>query len=78
MGECAAAVAARPGGDGVSGAGWAATSGAALNAIVAPWFDRDRPKAMSMAFNGASVGGILFAPLWTGLISVLGLARRRH
>jgi MFS family permease len=59
----------------VSGAGWAATSGAALNAIVAPWFDRDRPKAMSMAFNGASVGGILFAPLWTGLISVLGLAQ---
>jgi MFS family permease len=57
----------------VSGAGWAATSGAALNAIVTPWFDRDRPKAMSMAFNGASVGGVLFAPLWTGLISAFGL-----
>lgn len=57
----------------VSGAGWAATSGAALNAIVTPWFDRDRPKAMSMAFNGASVGGVLFVPLWTGLISAFGL-----
>lgn len=58
----------------LSGAGWAATSGAALNAMVAPWFDRDRPKAISMAFNGASVGGILFAPLWIGLNSSIGLS----
>lgn len=58
----------------LSGAGWAATSGAALNAMVAPWFDRDRPKAISMAFNGASVGGILFAPLWMTLISIVGLS----
>ena len=40
----------------VSGAGWAATSGAAINAMVAPWFDRDRPRALSIAYNGASVG----------------------
>lgn len=58
----------------LSGAGWAATSGAALNAMVAPWFERDRPKAISMAFNGASVGGILFAPLWMALISAFGLS----
>ena len=57
----------------ISGTGWAATSGAALNMMVAPWFDRERPKAMSMAFNGASVGGILFTPLWTFLISGFGL-----
>ncbi|MDB5489562.1 MAG: hypothetical protein JWQ58_3277 [Reyranella sp.] len=57
----------------LSGAGWAATSGAALNAMVAPWFEGDRPKAISMAFNGASVGGILFAPLWMALIATLGL-----
>ena len=44
-------------------------SGAALNAMVAPWFDRDRPKAISTAFNGASVGGLLFTPLWTVLIT---------
>ena len=56
-----------------SGSGGAATSGAALNAMVAPWFDRDRPKAISMAFNGASAGGILFAPLWAVLISAFGL-----
>jgi MFS family permease len=58
----------------VSGAGWAATSGVALNAIVSPWFDRDRPRAISLAFNGASVGGVLFAPLWTALIAAFGLA----
>jgi hypothetical protein len=43
-----------------SGAGWAMTSGAALNAIVARWFDRDRPIAIALAFNGASGGGVLF------------------
>jgi MFS family permease len=55
-----------------SGAGWATTSGAALNAIVARWFERDRPKAMSLAFNGASVGGVLFVPLWAFSIDRLG------
>ena len=55
-----------------SAAGWATTSGAALNAIVARWFERDRPKAMSLAFNGASVGGVLFVPLWVFLIDRLG------
>ncbi len=58
----------------VSGAGWAATSGAAINAMVAPWFDRDRPKALSIAYNGASVGGVIFGPLWIALIAQLGFA----
>jgi MFS family permease len=58
----------------LSACGWAATSGAALNALVSPWFDKDRPKAISMAFNGASVGGVLFTPLWTLLIAVLGMS----
>lgn len=56
----------------VSGAGWALTSGAAINAMVAPWFERRRAAAISMAFNGASVGGVLFAPLWALLIARLG------
>jgi predicted MFS family arabinose efflux permease len=56
----------------VSGAGWAATSGAAINAIVAPWFERDRPQAISLAFNGASIGGVIFAPLWVLLIALIG------
>ena len=58
----------------LSGAGWSAMSGAALNAMVAPWFERDRPKAISIAFNGASVGGIVFVPLWTALIAGVGLS----
>ncbi|MCK1541828.1 MFS transporter [Bradyrhizobium sp. 179] len=56
-----------------SAGGWAATSGAALNAIIARWFERDRPKAMSVAFNGASVGGVLFVPLWLFFIDRLGV-----
>lgn len=55
-----------------SAAGWATTSGAALNAIIARWFDRDRPKAMSLAFNGASVGGVVFVPTWVFLIDRFG------
>jgi len=55
-----------------SAAGWATTSGAALNAIVARWFERDRPRAIGLAFNGASVGGVLFVPIWVFLIDRLG------
>ena len=57
----------------LSGAGWSAMSGAALNLIVAPWFERGRARAISTAFNGASIGGLLFAPLWTALIAHAGL-----
>ena len=56
----------------VSGAGWSATSAAAINAIVAPWFVRARPAALGMAYNGGSVGGIIFSPLWVAAISSLG------
>lgn len=59
----------------VSGAGWAMTSGAALNAMVSPWFIHRRPAALSMAYNGASMGGVLFSPLWVLLIGWLGLSR---
>lgn len=56
----------------ISGAGWSATSAAAINAIIAPWFVRSRPAALGMAYNGGSVGGILFSPLWVAAISFLG------
>ncbi|HEU5276045.1 MAG TPA: MFS transporter [Xanthobacteraceae bacterium] len=56
----------------VSGAGWAATGGAAVNAIVSPWFVRTRPVALAMAYNGASIGGVIFSPLWVAAISILG------
>lgn len=54
--------------------GWAAHGGAAINGIVSPWFDRRRPAALAMAFNGASVGGILVLPLWAWLIARYGFA----
>jgi MFS family permease len=56
----------------LSGAGWGMTSGAALNAMVSPWFVHRRPAALSMAFNGASIGGVIFSPLWVVLIAGLG------
>lgn len=56
----------------LTAAGWSAHSGAAINAILSPWFDRRRPAALSLAFNGASVGGVAFTPLWAGLIGWLG------
>jgi len=43
----------------VMSVGWAATSGAALNVIVAPWFERRRGLAISLAFNGATGGGVV-------------------
>jgi hypothetical protein len=48
------------------------TSGAALNAMVAPWFIRRRAAALGMAFNGASMGGVVFSPLWVALIARFG------
>lgn len=56
----------------LSGSGWALTSGAAINAMIAPWFDKDRPKAISHAFNGASIGGVIFTPLLVAMISQFG------
>jgi MFS family permease len=58
----------------LTGTGWGTMSAAALNAIVSPWFDRARPAALGMAYNGGSVGGIIFSPLWVALIAALGFA----
>lgn len=56
----------------LSGAAWGTMSAAALNAIVSPWFVRGRPAALGMAYNGGSVGGIIFSPLWVAAIGALG------
>jgi hypothetical protein len=56
----------------LSGAGWAAMSAAAINGIVSPWFVRTRPAALAMAYNGGSIGGVVFSPLWVTAIGVLG------
>jgi hypothetical protein len=31
-----------------------------------------RPAALSMAYNGGSIGGVVFSPLWVGAIGALG------
>lgn len=59
---------------GCSGMGWVAMGAAAVNAIIAPWFIRKRPAALTMAYNGASIGGIVFSPLWVTLIRQMGFA----
>jgi hypothetical protein len=56
----------------LSGAGWVALGAAAVNAIVAPWFVRKRPAALAQAYNGASIGGVIFSPLWSAAIGWLG------
>ena len=60
----------------VSGSGWVALGPAAVNALIAPWFARRRPAALSMAYNGASLGGVLFSPLWVFLIAQAGFPGR--
>jgi Major Facilitator Superfamily len=56
----------------VSGAGWAAMGGVAVNAIVSPWFVRTRPAALGAAYNGASFAGLIFSPLWVFAIALIG------
>src|SRR6266851_933631 len=52
--------------------GWGAMSGAAINIILAPWFQRRRGLAVSIAFNGATLGGVLIAPALIFLIEGVG------
>ena len=56
----------------LSGGGWVTMGAAAVNAIIAPWFARQRPAALSFAYNGASIGGVVFSPLWVAAIGALG------
>jgi MFS family permease len=59
----------------VMSVGWGAMSGAAINIILAPWFHRRRGLVVSLAFNGATLGGVLVAPALIPLIGRLGFAR---
>src|SRR5262249_41493410 len=54
---------------------WGAMSGGALNILGAPWFQRRRGLAVSLAFNGATLGGVLVAPVLLELVGRLGFAR---
>jgi MFS family permease len=55
--------------------GWGAMSGAAINIILAPWFERRRGLAVSIAFNGATLGGVFIAPALIPLIDAVGFMR---
>src|SRR5437867_650138 len=59
----------------VMAVGWGSMSGAAINIILAPWFERRRGLAVSVAFNGATLGGVTVAPMLIPLIAVLGFTR---
>src|SRR5207247_2387714 len=59
----------------VMAVGWGSMSGAAINIILAPWFERRRGLAVSVAFNGATLGGVTVAPVLIPLIAVLGFTR---
>ena len=56
----------------LSGGGWVTMGAVALNAAIAPWYVAQRPMALAKAYNGASIGGVVFSPLWVLLIDQLG------
>src|SRR5712692_1927425 len=57
----------------VMAVGWGAMSGAAINIILAPWWERRRGLVISIGFTGATLGGVVVAPLLIPLIGALGL-----
>ena len=59
----------------VMSVGWGAMSGAAINIMLVPWWERRRGLAVSIAFNGATLGGVLIAPALIPLIGAVGFAR---
>jgi hypothetical protein len=59
----------------VMAVGWGAMSGAAINIILSPWFVRRRGLAVSLAFNGATLGGVIVTPPLILLVDRLGFAR---
>src|SRR5207244_11241473 len=59
----------------VMSVGWGSMSGAAINIILAPWWERRRGLVVSIAFNGATLGGVIIAPALIPLIGVFGFTR---
>jgi MFS family permease len=59
----------------VMAVGWGAMSGAAINIILAPWWERRRGLAVSIAFNGATLGGVLVGPALVPLIDAAGFTQ---
>lgn len=55
--------------------GWGLTSLAAINIVLAPWFERKRGFALSLALTGASLGGVVGAPALVFATERLGFER---
>jgi MFS family permease len=58
----------------VMGVGWACLSTTAVATTLAPWFERFQGRAVSIASLGASVGGMLGAPILLSSMAWLGFA----
>jgi MFS family permease len=55
--------------------GWMGMGTVVIATIVSAWFDRRRGLAISIAFNGATFGGIVIAPALVVLIGAVGFTR---
>ena len=55
----------------ITGCGWATMGAVALNGFVSPWFVKRRPFALSLAYNGATLGGVIMTPVWVLSIAAL-------
>lgn len=54
--------------------GWAGVTVAAISNTIGLWFDHRRGLALSLALNGASIGGVVGVPLLVYGIAALGFA----
>jgi MFS family permease len=55
--------------------GWMGMGTVVIATIVSSWFDRRRGLAISIAFNGATCGGIVIAPTLVVLVAAIGFTR---
>jgi MFS family permease len=55
--------------------GWMGMGTVVIATIVSSWFDRRRGLAISIAFNGATCGGIVIAPTLVVLVGAIGFTR---
>lgn len=47
----------------LSGCSWVLLGAIARNRTLSPWFEKKKPAALSLAYNGSSLGGVLLSPL---------------
>jgi len=57
------------------GLGWSCLSTIAITSTIAPWFERNQGKALSIALLGASLGGMFGVPITLLLVNSFGLTQ---